>query len=370
MEVLVSGASIAGLATAHWLAQAGHRVTVIELAGAPRSGGIAVDVRGAALATADRMGVLELVKARQITANHTWQFVDQYGEETARWTVATDFYDSPDDVEILRDDLARILEDSLPSVVDVFFDVSVTALEQDGAGVTVRLSDGRHCRYDLVVGADGLHSNVRALAFGPEADYVHHLGSYVCILKDCTSVAPVSGTRIYNMPGRMVSLSGDGHRCNAMMAFRGDGLVYDFTDVASQRSLVAQAFRDEPGWHVPALIEECSSASGFYFDAVSQVRMQGWSRGRVVLVGDAGYGPSFFSGMGTSLALLGAESLATALTTTQDDPARAGEAYSDLMRADVAEAQSMALDGMDILFPASLDEITARNERMRAGWAR
>lgn len=358
---------MAGLSAAHFLGAAGHDVTVVEMAGSPRSGGVAIDVRAEAIGVADRMGILEQVRADRITVADVYRFVDAAGTEQAVFEPGTEFYDSPGDIEILRDRLLEILMEVVPESVGLRYDTSISSIVDGPDAISVGLSDGSVETFDLVVGADGMHSQVRALTFGPETEHVHHLGSYVAIVKDC-HLDPVVGTVVYNSPGRMVGLRGDGDATVMFVAFRSEPLVYDFRSTEDHKRLVVDAFSQEDGWIVPEAMQDVANSQDFYFDSISQVRMPSWSKGRVVLVGDAGYAASFFSGMGTSLAMLGAEALGTELR--DDRPlGEALAAYDRRLRSQVDEAQAMAINGVDILFPADAEAIESRNRDFRAARA-
>ncbi|MER5432382.1 FAD-dependent monooxygenase [Streptomyces sp. NPDC002588] len=365
MDILVVGASIGGLSTAVALGAQGHRLTVVEQAGGRRSGGVAIDVRGKALDTARAMGVYEDIYESRITENEAWEFVDGEGRTQASWRVAEQFYDSPDDVELLRDRLVEILAAHVPAGVEFRYDETLTGLSQDGSGVTATYSERAPERFDLVVGADGLHSTVRRLVFGPERDHLHHLGSYVGLVRGAYSLAGPGGTQIYNVPGRVMSVAGKSPEPVVMLAFRSPWLDYDYRDVDAQRRIVLSAFEGVSGWRVSDALAEVRTSGNFYFDSIAQVRMPGWSNGRVVLVGDAGYGPSFFSGMGSSLAMLGADLLAGELSAGGSVEAALSR-YEQRMRPHVTEAQSMALDGMDLLFPQTQEAIDRRNAELNA----
>ncbi|MEV5807232.1 FAD-dependent monooxygenase [Streptomyces parvulus] len=364
MDILVVGGSIAGLSAAVVLGARGHRLTVIEQAAGRRSGGVAIDVRGRALETARAMGVLDDIHASRITANAVWNFVDSEGSVQGSWHIADELYDSPDDIELLRDRLAEILAARVPRDVVFRYDETLTDLTQDATGVTASYAGRAPERFDLVVGADGLHSTVRRIAFGPERDFLHHLGSYVGLVRGAHRLADLSGMQIYNVPGRVLSVAADNPEPVAMLAFRSPWLDYDFRDTDAQKRLVLEAFDDVSGWRVPDALAEVRACDNFYFDSIAQVRMPGWSSGRVVLVGDSGYGPSFFSGMGSSLAMIGAESLAAALSD-ETSVENALRQYERQMRPHVDDAQSMALDGMDWLFPETQEGIDERNAAWR-----
>jgi 2-polyprenyl-6-methoxyphenol hydroxylase-like FAD-dependent oxidoreductase len=172
-RALISGAGIAGSTAAYWLAKRGFQVTVVEQARGTRSSGSPVDVRGAAVEVAERMGVMAQVREAD-TGVHDMVFVNARGRVLSRVDMRTTWAE-PDDVELLRGDLAAILRTAVPDAVQFLFGDWVTALEQDADGVTAVLVSGGSRRFDVVIGADGAHSGVRALVFGPEGDFVTHL---------------------------------------------------------------------------------------------------------------------------------------------------------------------------------------------------
>lgn len=367
MDVLISGASIAGLASAHWLARAGHAVTVVERADGLRSGGVSIDVREEAVEVARHMGVLDDVRERRVPHEDVYRFVDGSGTTQAELRPADHVYDSSDDVEISRDVLSDILRAAVPDSVTFRFDTWVTAIaDESGEPVEVTLSDGSVGRFDLVVGADGMHSNVRELVFGAEKEFVHHLGLYVSIAKSCRTVRVETGSEVLNTPGRMVMLRSDGTSTSALLGFRSEWLDHDFRDASAQREIVRRAFAGMDGWVAPQAVAEVLDADDFYFDSVSQIRMSSWSRGRCVLVGDAAYCASFFSGMGTTLAMVGAHALAESLHAAGGDVPAALDAYDDRMRPIVERAQGIAGQGAALLFPPTLEAIEERNAGLRA----
>lgn len=366
MDVLVVGASIAGLSAAMTLGSQGHRLTLAEQADGPRSGGVAIDVRGAALEVARAWGVYDDILASRITANEAWRFVSEGGEVEAVWHVAEQFYDSPEDLELLRDRLVEILRQRVPAGIEERFDEHLCGLSEDQSGAWATFEGRTPQRFDLVIGADGLHSTVRQLAFGPESDHLRYLGSYVGLIRNTRSFGDLDGTFVFNRPGRVLMVAGGNPEPTAMFAFRSPWLDHDFRNTESHKRLVQDAFAGDDGWRMSEALEELHATDDFYFDSVAQVRMNSWTRGRVALVGDAGYGPSFFSGMGSSLAMVGADILAAELESS-DDLGVALAGYDRRMREHVDSAQAMALDGMDVLFPATQDAIEARNAELRSG---
>jgi 2-polyprenyl-6-methoxyphenol hydroxylase-like FAD-dependent oxidoreductase len=361
MDVVISGASVAGLTTAHLLASAGHAVTVVERAHAPRQGGVAVDVRGAAVDVARRMGLLDAIAAARVTYEDRFDFVDRDGRVEATIRPNVDLYDSPDDIEISRDVLSDLLRGSVPDDVTFVYGSWIDRIDEVADGLAVQVHGRGTVRADLVVGADGMHSRVRQLVFGPEDEFLHHLGLYVAVLRRSEQGQDVAGSEVFNVPGRMLMLRGDGGDCSALLGFRSGWIDYDYRDLELHKSMVADAFRDVAGWKVPAVLAEVEQSDDLYFDSVSQIRMPSRVSGRTVLVGDAGYCASFFSGMGTSLAMVGAATLADALDECGNDVPAALAAYDVRMAPVVEAAQSLAGDGAAILFPATAEAIAARN---------
>ena len=364
-NVLISGGGIAGPALASWLARRGIAVTIVERAPAPRPGGQAVDLRGAARTVADRMGVLGDVRALALDQRGiAWVRPD--GSIAAR--MAADAFGGEgivSEIEVLRGDLARVLYDATPADVDHVFGDSVTALDDDGDGVTVGFERSAPRRFDLVVGADGSHSAVRALAFGPEADCTQPLGCYTTWFTTPAELDLDGWFLMYNAPGGLVAsvrpgrLPGE-HKVG--LSFRSAPLGYDRTDVPAQKALVAERFAGA-GWEVPRLIAAMHSAEDFVLDSMTTVRLPVWSRGRVVLLGDAAWCPTPLTGLGTSLALVGAYVLAGELAAT-DDLAAALRRYEQMLRPFVTRAQKLTPGGISGYAPTRALDIRVRMASM------
>jgi 2-polyprenyl-6-methoxyphenol hydroxylase-like FAD-dependent oxidoreductase len=251
-------------------------------------------------------------------------------------------------LEILRGDLVEVLYAATRGDVDYRFGTRITALEQDGQGVDATLSDGSTLRADLVVGADGPHSGVRRLVFGPEEQFVRPLGGYNAWFSAPDTVGLDGWYLMYQAPGGLnASLrpSHDPSIAKAGLAFRSEPIEYDRRDVAAQRRLLAERFTGA-GWESDRLLAAAEVADDFYFDSLAQVHMPTWSSGRVTLAGDAGYCASPLSGMGTSLALVGGYLLAGEIgsAATVADPDRLAGAlarYERLMRPYVERCQKL-----------------------------
>ncbi|MFI6500392.1 FAD-dependent monooxygenase [Nonomuraea typhae] len=338
MDILISGASVAGPALALMLTRYGFRVTIVERAPGPRDGGYAVDFRGRAhLRVLREMGVLAAIEREQTNMGAMWS-VNESGKKLVK--MPDDIFAG--DVEILRGDLARILYEATRGESEYVFGDSIASLDEDAHGVAVTFERGPTRRFDLVVGADGLHSTVRRLAFGPEERYASYLGLYNAVFTTPNHLNLDHTGLSLNLPGgRMAATySARGNReAKAVFWFGSEPLAYDRHDVGQQRRILADAFSDA-GWIVPRLLADLREADDLYFDSISQIRLDRWSRGRVVLLGDAAWCASPLSGMGTGLAAVGAYVLAGELATAGFPEAFAR--YEQIMRPYVAGAQKSA----------------------------
>ncbi|GAA1870310.1 FAD-dependent monooxygenase [Pseudonocardia ailaonensis] len=300
-RVLVVGAGIAGSTLAWWLARGGTEVTVVERTAGRRSSGSPVDVRGAATPVVARMGLAEQLRAAA-TRTTEMALVDEAGRRIARMPVQ-----SGDGIELPRADLARILGEAAQGSAEFRFGDTVTALAGDPHGVDVTFAQARPERFDLVVGADGLHSRVRRLAFGPDSRFVRHLGMHVATVA-LDGAADPSTVRMHNAPGRALAIHPATGRELAAFLFRGP-----LAPGVAPIDLLDATYRGV-GWRVPEVLERARAADDLWYDAVSRVRLPSWSRGRIALVGDAASCVSLL-GEGSSLAIAGAATLAAALAT-------------------------------------------------------
>jgi 2-polyprenyl-6-methoxyphenol hydroxylase-like FAD-dependent oxidoreductase len=268
------------------------------------------------------------------------------------------------ELEILRGDLVRILHEATATGVEYLFEDTITSLTQTEAGVRVTFERSEPRTFDLVVGADGLHSKVRSLAFGPESRYTRDLGAYISTF-GTTQREDLDGWQLmHTVPGRTAGIyPTPGGGAKAMFVFTSPPVAHDRHDTAWQRDLVAGAFAGD-GWEVPRLLGELRRAPDFYFDRLCQVRMDKWSDGRIALLGDAAFCASPMAGNGTSMALVGAYVLAGELATAPDH-ATALRRYEEEMREYVARCQKFALGGVSSLMPKSRAFIRMRDFSLR-----
>jgi 2-polyprenyl-6-methoxyphenol hydroxylase-like FAD-dependent oxidoreductase len=374
-EILISGAGIAGTAAAYWLREAGFTVTVVERAPAPRPGGQTVDLRGAGRTVVERMGLMDLISAMTVTQRGI-AWVDSSGRRRAEMPVSAfggRGIVSAD--EILRGDLGAILYDATHPGVSYLFDDTITTLEDEADGVLVTFEKAAARSFDLVVGADGLHSVVRRLAFGAESDAVQPIGVLNAWFTVPAEVDLDGWYLMHNAPGgRVVSIRPGrlpGEQKAALSVRSTEAL--DRSDINVQLDFLERNFADVD-WEAPQLLRAARNASDFYLDSMAQVKLDRWSRGRIVLLGDAGYCPTPLTGLGTSLALVGAYILAGELAAARDEATGAGEEdavrgafnrYETRMRPYVEQGQELPPGGADGYAPRSALRIAMGLASMR-----
>ncbi|OXM42988.1 FAD-dependent monooxygenase [Amycolatopsis alba] len=364
--VLISGASIAGPALAYWLHRYGFDVTVVEKSDAVRGGGYPIDIRGTAVEAVRQMGVLPQLRAAHINTQRL-TFLDADGERiTSLRPDAINGGVATRDLEVPRGDLTSILYDTIRDDVEFLFDDSIASLDQHADRVDVRFRGGTERSFDLVVGADGLHSNTRALVFGPEEQFHHYIGYCFAGFTMRNDFGLSHEGILWNTPGRAAALYavGDGDTVHGFLNFVRPEPPFDaFRDPAAQRDLIASVFAGD-GWNIPLMVDTMRTADDLFFDVVSQIRMPRWSSGRVVLAGDAAHAPSFLTGQGSSLALVGAYMLARELAMTPDHTA-AFDAYERNIREYVELNQALVTAGGSTMFPDTPEALEQRNTVLR-----
>jgi len=345
-NILISGASIAGPALAFWLSRYGFHPTVVERAPAVRPGGYAVDFRGAALHALERMGILAEVKKFE-TRTGAITIVDKFNKKVAS---LPDGFTSGE-LEIMRGDLAGVFYQASRQEAEYIFDDTITGLTQSDSGVSVIFSRAQAREFDLVVGADGLHSNVRTQVFGEESRFVRDLGYYVAIFTIPNFMNLDHSGLYYGTLGKRVGIfsARDNTEAKASFFFASAPLEYDRRDIPRQKQILGDTFaRDQ--WQIPRLLQMMKDAPDFYFDSISQIKMERWSSGRSVLLGDAAFCASPVSGMGTSMAVVGAYILAGELKEANGDYTLAFARYETHMRDFVTQCQKLA-EGADWFVP-------------------
>ena len=365
MKIAISGAGVAGPSLAHWLHRTGHEPTLIERAPQFRTGGYVIDFWGVGYRVAQLMGIEAAVREagyqvqsiRSVGPDN--QVRASLGVDAVRRAAGAGFTSLP------RGDLAATIYATIENDVETIFGDSITAINEHPDGVCVSFAQAKSRDFDLVIGADGLHSNVRRLTFGPESDVEHYLG---CLVAACV----VEGYRprdelvyvTYSEPGRSVarfSLRGD--RTLFLFVFRSHHAA-DPGDLAARKALLRREYGDGD-WECRQILAALDGVDDLYFDVVSQVRLDRWSRGRTALVGDAAACVSLLAGEGTGLAMTEAYVLAGELLCAGGDYRRAFDAYETRLRHFVEGKQAAAQKYVPVFATQTRLGIWFRNLAMR-----
>jgi len=352
-HILISGASIAGPALAFWLARAGCKVTVVERAPALRSAGQGVDIRDSARDVIKRMGIFDKIREKS-SHEEGIQAVDSNNRCYARSGVDTSGNGNSitSDVEILRGELAGILYDVTKDDVSYIFGDMVESLEETQKKVHVKFANGMaESDFDLVVAADGIGSKIRGMTFGNGAYEVKSLNSYVSYFSIPRGDTDTMWSRVHWFKGgRNISVRPDNvGRTRAFLSF----VAYKASDqrlvrfhkaskesISTQKALVQEIFQDAD-WETSRMLKGMHDSDDFYMQHIAQIRLNHWSRGRVAVLGDAAYAPSPFTGMGTSLAFIGAYVLAGEISQQPNNLPAALESYENVLRPYVESIQKL-----------------------------
>ena len=363
VKVLIVGAGIAGPTLAYWLLRAGHEPTLVESAPELRRGGYLVDFWGAGFDVAERMGIVPQLRDRGYVFREA-RAVDRHGHRIASIKPSAIMGPGQRYVSIARSDLAAVIYEALNGRVELILGDTVHTLNDDGDRVRVELLNGQARGFDLVVGADGLHSRVRRLAFGPDAQFEKYLGIVISAFE--AKGYPQRDELIAMMYAEVgfqavrITLGGDGTLF--LLSVRYQGMV-PTDDRAAQQALL-RARLGGKGWETPAMLDLMPLSDTFYFDSVSQIRMPSWSRGRVALVGDAAACPSFLAGQGSALAMVESYTLAAELAHSGDH--RDAFARYEQRLARFLRSKQDAAKGLGLAFaPNSPRQLFVRNTAMR-----
>ncbi|MGB3355418.1 MAG: FAD-binding domain [Mycobacterium sp.] len=363
MKIAISGAGVAGAALAHWLHRTGHTPTLIEQAPEFRTGGYMIDFWGVGFRAAERMGIEQAIRnagydvgsIRSVGADG--KIKAELGVDVFRQMIGDQFTSLP------RGDLAAAIYATIDGKVDTVFGDSITALDDRPDGVSVTFEHAPPQEFDLVVGADGLHSNVRRLVFGPDEEFEHYLG---CKVAACVTDGYRAREELvyvtYNTPGRQV----------ARFALRGGRTMFLFVWRAdrgdpglSPKEQLRREFGDA-GWECPQILDAVHDVDDLYFDVVSQIRMDCWSRGRVLLIGDAAGCISLLGGEGTGLAMTEAYVLAGELQRAGGDHRTAFPRYENMLRPFIGDKQSGAEQMLGFFTARTRFGLWFRNVAMRS----
>ncbi|HTK06180.1 MAG TPA: FAD-dependent monooxygenase [Ktedonobacteraceae bacterium] len=364
-HILISGASLAGPALAYWLHRYGFYPTIVEQAPTLREGGYKVDIRGVAIDVAEWMGILADI--RQSSTNmRGGTYMNSRNKPIACLPAdLLNFREGRDD-EIVRGELSHILYERTCNEVEYIFGDSITSIIQDKEKVQITFKHAAPRTFDLVVGADGLHSNVRALSFGDESQFIRYLGAYVSIFTTPNFFHLDHWELYYNTPGKVAGMysARDTIDAKSFFYFTSPPLHYDYHDSEQQKKLLIEQFAGDGG-PIPQILEAVWDAPDFYFDSLSQIQMDCWSTGRTVLLGDAAYCASPASGQGTSLALVGAYILAGELAEVRGDYKMAFARYESTIRKYVEANQKLGIEGVKDAIPRTQTEVWFRTQMIR-----
>ena len=360
-KVLVSGASFAGLSTAYWLNKLGYQVTVVEISKSLKKGGTPVDIRENTVDIVKRMGIFQLIEQNRL-APKMMEFKNADDLTVGFFQEENGEHIHHDEYEIERDVLLAILFDIVKNDVEFIFSDSITALEETEDKVHATFKNSPQRSFDLVFGCDGIHSAVRRIWFGHEAEYVYFLEQYFSITIVNKLLINDDTAQMYNVPDKAVMLNAYNNKTDIVLCFRSEEEIpYDYRDEEQQRKIILEQFAGA-GWRTAELLEEVMRSKTFYFDKLCQVKMPSWTKGRVALVGDAGYCASPAAGRGGSLAIDGAAALADAFQKHNGNFELAFQAYNNDFRPFIEEIQAEAIHvGLEMLVPRTEEAIQKRN---------
>lgn len=337
-KILICGAGVSGLSLAYWLKQYGFSPTLIERSDSLRVGGYKVDIRGAALEVIKQMGIYsEVFNVKTDIKGAT--VVDKDGNKITEMRGDTFNLRMREDLEIMRGDLCQILIERVKDI-EIFFGESVMKLTQQSDGVRVEFLKNKSRIFDLVVGADGLHSNIRRLIFGEESQFIHDLNMYIAIFSipnylsldqwefECTGDKKL--INVYSLSKNI--------RAKAAFLFYNKNRGVESQHESQQKNLINQVY-SEMRWEIPNILKLMDEVPDFYFDSITQIMMNHWHLNRIVLVGDAAYCASPVSGQGTSLALVGSYVLAGELSKAFGEYKIAFRQYEKELRSYVKKNQ-------------------------------
>jgi 2-polyprenyl-6-methoxyphenol hydroxylase-like FAD-dependent oxidoreductase len=337
--ILISGAGIAGPTLAFWLKAAGFEPTLIERASALRAGGYVIDFWGLGYDIAERMGLIGEINRIGYHVREM-RIVDDQGRRQAGFgTKIFNELTSGRYVTLQRHDLSRLLFAKVQGRIESIFGDQIVAVEEQPDCVRVELEHAGERRFDLLIGADGLHSVVRKLAFGPQSRFERHLG-YLVAAFEAHRYRPRDDDvyLMYGRPGRMVG----------RFTLRDDRTLFLMVFVAADADLPATLdaqktmLRDvyaNGRWECSRMLDELDRTHELYFDKVSQIRMPHWSSGRVALVGDAAFCVSLLAGQGSALAMISAYVLAGELAEARGRFRQAFARYDAILRSYIGSKQ-------------------------------
>lgn len=362
-NILISGAGIAGTTLAFWLKKFGFNPTIIENSPKLREGGYAIDFMGAGYDVAEKMEIIPALKAVDINFSKL-VFVDSNDKEkgSMNYQKIKNFLNGRV-FTLLRSDLAKVIYQNLDTDVEIIFGDTITKIDQNEKEVFVTFQSGKTRNFDLLVGADGLHSNVRNLVFGSETQFEKYFGYYTSSFTIDNFSLGNNAFSMYNVPYRQVAVySKNENQSTTFFIFTSpEKLSYQHHDIEKQKQFLKTEFENS-GWKCSQLLSHINSTTDFYFDSVSQIKIDSWYKGRVTLVGDAGYCPSLLSGKGSTLAMVGAYILAGELKQAHGNYQTAFKQYEIVFKPFMEKKQKAARSFAKSFIPKSNFGIWLRNK--------
>jgi 2-polyprenyl-6-methoxyphenol hydroxylase-like FAD-dependent oxidoreductase len=362
-NILISGAGIAGVSLAFWLKRFGFKPTIIEISPKLREGGYAIDFMGAGFDVAEKMGIISDLEKADLNISNI-AFVDKDNIEKS----SMDYQKVKKILKnraftILRSDLAKVIYNSLDKETEIIFGDSIKHIEQNEEKVSVMFKTGLTRSFDLLVGADGLHSIVRNLIFGEESQFEKYYGYYTSSFTMNNYSNEGRAFSMFNVPNKQVAVyTISKEKVASFFIFTApEKLNYEHHDIEKQKQILKNEFMNA-GWKCPELLSKIDTTSDFYFDSISQIQIEKWSKGRVSLVGDACYCPSLLSGKGSTLAMVGAYILAGELKLANGNYKTAYEEYEKLLKPFMEKKQKSAQAFAKSFVPKSNFGIWLRNQ--------
>jgi 2-polyprenyl-6-methoxyphenol hydroxylase-like FAD-dependent oxidoreductase len=363
MRILISGAGIAGLTLAHWLRRRGHETTLVEMAPQIRSEGYMIDFFGSGYDVAERMGLLSEVASKNFWISRL-NFINAQGKTVSHLNFQK-IYQALGGryVSFMRSDLEQILYRAVKDKTSIRFGTTVWEVHQNPGEVEVHYNDGNSEVYDLVVGADGFHSNIRHLVFGELNKFEKYLGYYVAAFSLPNRFQLKNEFYNYQEPGRVVGVypMPSGKLATLFVFASPDhGVLPPEKRAARLRSEFAQC-----GWIIPELLKDLDAHTAILFDKVSQIQMPKWSQDRVVLIGDACACLTLMAGQGASMAMAEAYVLAEELGRCKGNYTQAFTAYQTFLQPIIAQMQKKAAGFARTFVPKSPVEIFLKQWLMK-----
>jgi len=359
-KILISGASIAGLTLGHWLKKYHYNVTIIEIASHIRKGGSPVDIKGDAVEVVRKMKLFDAIEKKKVTTEKVY-FVNRKDKVLASMSPSLMDENTSGDIEIQREFLVDILYEKVKNTVEFIFNNTITRIENNSDNAIVHIKEGASRSFDHVIGADGLHSNVRRLVFGEESSFSIYHGMYAGVVEIDADEQRKNSCTLFNTKGKMAGIYNFNNKANAILVFHSKKEIdYNYKDLKQQKEILMEAFSTDT-WEIPEILRRFNNSSTIYFDSVAQIKMKNWSKNRTALVGDAAYCASFLTGRGASLAILGAYTLAVAIKDAGADYNTAFKNYEKIFRPFAERAQSSIKAGAMFLVPKRIMTIWLRN---------